>query len=226
MRKFHHEVPGPLGIILQIFSGALAGVLIAGIYLVLKPVKFESAPTAPATPAEGAAVDRNLVTYVAGNAGHPGGQQWRVRERAFLAKAPTGVALSEVDINRWIATTYGPLDRRIELKSYGFEMTPDVPLVRVSGNEFQMGIEYRCKLGDAKKTIVAQATGHFEKDGDRHVFAPDKVYLGSCPLPGPLGALLVDKLVASYPIPDDVAASWKSVATARTEEGALKLGFN
>lgn len=225
MRKYHHEVPGPFGIVLQILSGAIVGLLIAGVYLALKPVKLSDG-AAPAGKADEVTLGRNVVTYVPGNPGHPQGQQWRQRERAFLEQAPTGVALGEQDVNRWLATTYGSADRRVTLESYGFEMEPTVPLCRVDGSEFQLGVEYHCKLGKSKKMIVAQARGRFEKDGDRHVFVPTTVYLGSCPLPGKLGAMLVEKLSAPYPVPQNVAATWKAVTSAKVEENQLKLAFN
>ena len=82
MRKFHHEVPGPLAIVLQIFSGAIAGLLIAGVYLALKPVKVQDAKAAAAE-AGAATTERNIVAYIPGNPGHPSGQQWRIRETAW-----------------------------------------------------------------------------------------------------------------------------------------------
>ena len=225
MRNFQHDIPGPFAIILQIFSGALVGVLCAGVYLVLKPVQ-EVDKASPPSEAKQASTQHNLVTFTPGNPGHPSGQQWRVRERAFMEKAATGVAMSETDINRWMATTYGSADRRVNLEQYGFEMQPDLPLVRIDGSELELGIVYRCKLGETKKNIVAQARGHLEKAGDRHVFKPATVYLGSCPLPGPLGEMLVDKLGAAYPVPEDVQSSWKAVTSAKVEEAQVKLAIN
>jgi len=224
MRKFHHEVPGPFAIIVQILSGAVVGLLIAGVYLALKPVKTLDAKAAAAA-AGAATTERNVVVYIPGNPGHPSGQQWRVRETAFLNKAATGVAMSEQDINRWIATTYGSIDRRVEIKSYDFTMEPTPALCRLDGDAVELGIEFRCAVGKAKKTVVAQARGHFEKLDGRYVFVPTTVHLGSCPLPGMLGTMLVDKLGATYPAPDDVAASWKAVTDARVEASQLRLAF-
>ncbi len=224
MRKFHHDIPGPLAIILQILSGAACGVLIAGIYLAFKPVKMVDASTAAAakeTPGE-----RNVVTYIPGNPGHPSGQQWRVRERAFVEKAPTGVAIIEQDVNRWVATTYGSSDRRVKFDEYDLEIDPGLPLFRINGSDFQIGLEYRVTWGEADKSVVTQARGRFEKSGDRHVFVPTKVYVGSCPLPGPLGKMFVGKFVGAYPVPDNVEASWKAVTSVKVEENQLKLAFN
>lgn len=223
MRKFHHDVPGPFAILLQILSGAACGVLIAGIYLAFKPVKVVEPSAAPAKAAVG---ERNVVAYTPGNPGHPSGQQWRVRERAFLEKAPAGVSIIEQDINRWVSTTYGAGDRRVKFDEYKLEIDPGLPLFRVNGSEFQIGLEYRCKWGEMDKSIVAQARGHFEKSGDRHVFVPTKVYLGSCPLPGPLGGMFVGKFVGAYPVPENVLAAWKSVTSVKVEENQLKLAFN
>lgn len=227
MRHYHHEVPGPFGIIIQILSGAVVGLLIAGVYLALKPVKVVDAQAAAeAAKAGPAAGERNVVLYTPGNPGHPSGVQWKTRESAFLGKAPTGVAASEQDVNRWFATTYGAAERKFEYKDFDFSIDTGLPLCRISGSDMQLGLEFRCMRGKDEKTVVAQAHGHFEKQGDRQVFVPTRVYLGSCPLPGPLGAMLVDKLGAAYPVPDAVAASWKAVTNAKVEENQLKLSFN
>jgi len=227
MRSYHHEVPGPFGIIVQILSGAAVGLLIAGVYLALKPVKMMDAQTAAkAAETAAATTERNVVVYTPGNPGHPNGQQWRQRETAFLNRAPTGVAASEQDINRWITTTYGSADRRIEYKEYDFVIDPLLPLCRIDGGEVQLAFEFRCRQGKSEKSIVAHARGRLEKQGDQHVFVPTKVYLGSCPLPGMLGTKLVEKLGATYPVPDAMTASWKAVTSAKVEEGQLKLAFN
>jgi len=227
MRQYHHEVPGPFGIIVQILSGAVVGLLIAGVYLALKPVKVVDAQAAAKAAKDGApTLERNVVTYTPGNTGHPNGQQWRQRENAFLNKVPSGVAASETDINRWIATTYGSVDRRIEYKDFDVAIDPLFPVVRLDGSQVQVGFEFRCTQGKSERTVVAHARGHFEKQGDQHVFVPTTVYLGSCPLPGPLGTMLVEKLGAAYPVPDAVAASWKAVTSAKVEESQLKLAFN
>ncbi|MBE2213573.1 MAG: hypothetical protein IAE82_06855 [Opitutaceae bacterium] len=227
MRHYHHEVPGPFGIILQILSGAVVGLLIAGAYLALKPVKvMDAQAAAKAAKDTGAVVERNVVAYVPGNPGHPSGQQWRVRETAFLNRTAPGVAISETDLNRWIATTYGAADRKFEIKEVDLVIEPHPPLCRLDGAEMQVGFEFACAMGESKKSVVAQARGHFEKQGDRHVFVPTTVYLGSCPLPGKLGTMLVEKLGAAYPIPDATAASWKAVTSAKIEESQLKLAFN
>jgi hypothetical protein len=227
MRHYHHEVPGPFGIIIQILSGAVVGLLIAGVYLALKPVKVMDAQAAAKTAGDkSTTVERNVVVYVPGNPGNPNGQQWRLRERAFLEKAPAGVAANEQDVNRWLATTYGAVDRKVELKELDLTLQPLPPLCRISGAEMQLGLEFQCAMGKSKKSVVAQARGHFEKDGDRQVFVPTSVYLGSCPLPGKLGSMLFDKLSAAYPAPDAVSASWKAVTSAKVEESQLKLAFN
>lgn len=227
MRHYNHEVPGPFGIILQILSGAVVGLLIAGVYLALKPVKVMDAKAAAKAAGETAAVvERNVVVYVPGNPGNPNGQQWRVREASFLNKAPSGVAASEQDINRWIATTYGSVDRRIEYKDFDVTLEPLPPLCRLDGSEMQVGFEFRCTRGKESRSVIAHARGHFEKQGDSQVFVPTSVYLGSCPLPGKLGTMLLEKLGAAYPAPDAIAASWKAVTSAKVEESQLKLAFN
>lgn len=226
MRHYHHEVPGPFAVIVQILSGALVGVLIAGVYLALKPVKIVETAAAADAKTKEAVVERNVVTYRPGNPGNPNGQQWRIRERAFLEKAPTGVSWSEQDVNRWLATTYGSQDRRVKLDDYGVEFDPEPPLCRIDGNEMQIALVYHCRYEKADKAIVAQARGSFERDGDVNVFKPRVVYLGSCPLPGRLGTMLLEKLAAAYPAPENVAASWKAVTSAKVEESQLKVAFN
>lgn len=227
MRHYHHEVPGPFGIIIQILSGAAVGLLIAGVYLAFKPVKVMDAQAAAKAAQEtGPVMERNVVVYIPGNPGNPAGVQWKTREAAFLNKAPGGLAASETDINRWIATTYGSGDRKIEYKDVDVAVEPLPPLCRFDGSELQVGFEFRCTRGKESKSIIAQARGRFEKQGDQQVFVPTSVHLGSCPLPGKLGALLLEKLGAAYPIPDAVASSWKAVTSAKIEESQLKLAFN
>jgi len=225
MRNFEHPVPGFFGLLLQILSGAVFGLMIAVVYLVLKPVHLPDAKAAAKDDKKGASVNRNVVEYRPGNPGNPSGQQWRLRERAFLERMPAGVALGEQDLNRWVASTYGSAERTFKLESYGLEVTAELPLFRLDGTAMQVGLEYSIKLGEFEKKIIAQTRGSLEKADGQHGFQPASVHLGSCPLPGRAGEWLVAKLSAAYPVPENVAASWKAVTSAKLEQSQLRLSF-
>ena len=69
------------------------------------------------------------------------------------------------------------------------------------------------------------AQGKFAKQGDRFVFDPESMYLGSCPvhrLPFVAGYVR-SQFIDSQSIPEDLAAAWPKLANVAIEGNTLTL---
>jgi len=101
---------------------------------------------------------------------------------------------------------------------------PRVPTVRLDGDEMELSVEIAVDREGGSRSLVAQARGRFVAQGDRQVFVPRKIYLGSCPLPWNLGGRqLYEKFLGLHPVADNVGAAWAAVSQATVADSRLHL---
>ncbi len=207
-----------LGTLLQLVLGIIGGVLICAMWLVFKPVTvLDDPPDADRTP-----TDRHEILYVRGRPGR--GTQGARKQRAFLDRVPGEIVLAEEDVNQWLTSAYSAKDRTIPVPVTDFTLGPRVPAVRLVGNEMEIGLEVALDKEKGGRKVFAQARGGFISRNGRQVFAPRKIYLGSCPLPWNLGGkLLFEKLEALYPVSERVANAWSTLGEASVENSRLHL---
>lgn len=204
---------------LQLVFGLIGGVLICAVWLAFKPVTIVDAPPAETRKA----VDRHEIIYVRGKPANRGPQGAR-KQKAFLDRTPGELIFVEEDVNRWISSTYGPIDYTVKVESLGLVVVPRPPLVRMIGDELEVAVEVAMERSTIKRTFVAQTRGKFVQRDDGPVFVPLKVYLGSCPLPWNLGGrILYEKMTALYPVPENVTTAWSAVGHAAVVENRLHL---
>ena len=205
--------------------GLIAGVLVACVYLVFKPVsQVKEMPKEPS---------RSVVYFIPGNESTAKSRGWQAKQKQIIAGKALSLSLVEEELNAWgntlAASTPAPkpgAKPEDAPKPAGDGIfNPGKPNFRIVGDKLQ--ITGKCLLNWYGLTheVTYLTTGTFTKSGDSVSFSADKVYLGSCPfhlLPAVSGPL-VSHLIARVKVPDELRAGWAKLDSAAIEGGALKL---
>lgn len=209
--------PGTTEVALGAALGLFAGVVCACLYLVFKPV--QPVRELPKERALGA------VYYLAGRSEAAKSRNWQAKLAAFTAGG--SVVANEDELNAWAGSLGGPPaaakpdgkapanDDFISARALNF---------RIEGDRIQIGQKVLLNYYGISTEVILQATGGFVRAGDGFAFAPDQVYLGSCPLhavPGATGAV-IGTLLAKQKVPDDFRAAWAKLTDLAVEGGLLK----
>jgi hypothetical protein len=228
--------PGVIEIVFGALLGLMLGLVCAFAYLVFKPVQVIKAP-----PKE---VEKGVIYYQEGSKDAAKARALLVKRQRFLEGST--VSLTEDELNAWVATWAAPQapdksaapkpgakagDKAAEKAApppapQGV-LVPAPPNFRILEGKLQIGLQCKINLPSYGFThdLVVQALGGFKKQGDRLVFDPDTIYLGSCPVhkfPGLAGSL-VKKIVALYATPEEVKGPWAKLTDVSVEGNALKL---
>lgn len=223
--------PSMLEVVLGAALGLLVGVVFAGVYLVFKPVQqVKEMPKEPS---------RSMVYYLPGSESSAKSKGWQAKQKQFLAGARIQVV--EDELNAWSASLSSPPAKPAkpadkpkpgdkpaakpdEPAPDGF-VIPAKPNFRIIGDKLQIGLKCTLNWYGYMTEVTVQATGGFRKEGDQFVFAPDTVYLGSCPLHMLPAAStpLVDHIISKEKVSDEIGAAWAKLNQVTIEGGALKL---
>lgn len=221
-RKRKQESSGTLTTVFEIMFGGIAGAAVAAIWLVLKPVQITDSPPRDADEPPA----RHAVDYRPGKLGLVRESQVRIKERAVMQQSDAEVSLSEQEINRWLVTRFGA-STATDVLGLGIEMRPEPPIVRMAGEEMQVGVVYSFSGYDTKKNMVLQATGHFDRmNSGNFEFVPAKAYLGSCPLPsGFVSRFVLKTFLSGFAVSDELKQAWSGLRDVVLGDGNLKLRF-
>lgn len=210
--------------------GLLAGVLVAAVYLVFKPV--EQVKALPKEPA------RSVVYYIPGADSNTKSKGWQAKQKQFLAG--TSITVVEDEMNAWAATLSAPAAKPAakpgakpapaakpdEPKPAPEGLIiPYTPNFKVVGDKLQIGLKCTLNWYGLTYDTTVIATGHFGKSGDQVAFVPEKFYLGSCPmhlLPG-ISGLIGSYVISKEKVPDEVRMAWTKLADVTIEGGAVKF---
>lgn len=107
----------------------------------------------------------------------------------------------------------------------GFGLTPEAPNFRIHEGEFQIGLPLRIGAFGLEVKVIMQARGQFVQRGERFVFEPTTLLLGSCPLhPLPVArSLVVRKFLNAVPVPEDILKAWENLSRVAVVGSALNL---
>jgi hypothetical protein len=209
--------------------GLLAGVLVASLYLVFKPV-----PILKELPKDR---PRGMVYYLPGAEGKAKGAAWQTKQKQFLAGK--SVQLVEDELNAWVASSIKLDAPPAPAKKPTGETAPPAatapapdsifipskPNFKIVNDKLQIGLNCTLNWYGMMTDVTLQSTGTFTKDGDHFVYTPETVYLGSCPLhmlPAVSG-LLVSHLTAKGKVPDEFRDAWYKLNDVGVAGGVLKL---
>lgn len=175
MANSHEQkAPGLVGVLGGALGSLVLGVLLAVVYLILKPV--EIVRSAPKDPAPG------VRYFVQGGGAAPSGKGWE-RKQEMLVSGVGEVRLLSGDLNAW-AQAASPADPKVEeaKKEARFLHVRGTPNFRIVGEELQVGVVSELICFGYVRQLVFQAQGGFELDGATWRYAPKEMYFGCFPL--------------------------------------------
>jgi hypothetical protein len=213
---------GPIEIILGSLLSLVLGILLAALYLVLKPVEIVTEmPKEPKAKA---------LYYLEGRKDWTGGRRWMFKREAFIQGR--SVRVTEDELNAWIESIYpppppAPADKAAaekEIAELPF-LQARTPTVRILGDELEIGFICQLTAFGFSRPVVAQARGSFVKTASEIVYEPNTLYFGSLPVHrlGPLANLVFKRLEGMYEFPADLTTAWAKLVDARLEKRQLVL---
>jgi hypothetical protein len=210
--------PGLLGIVLGAVFGVALGITLACAYLVLKPV--QTVKELPKTPAP------FTVYYIEGTKNSAQSHQWLQKKKVFIEGESGTLEFDENELNTWMAAA-APSAKPAPGTPTAAQalLVPGTPNFRIRDGVLQIGMPCTLNALGVSTTIIAFARGGFVKKGDRLAFEPAVFYIGSCPLHrcASLAGMVLDRIVAMQPVPDDIVAAWRKLTDARVAGSTIEL---
>lgn len=214
--------PGWGEVIIGALLALLLGVLLASLYLILKPVATVSRLPDPKVPA-------GTVTYMAGSNDTRRGQVWTVKHKALMAGHSSSLSEDELNV-AFNSAKPEPAAKSKTLEAKKKEKPAEPWYVfgainfRIDKNVFQVAVPVKIPLIDT--SIILQSSGSFAKNSDgTFVFKPDNMYIGSLGLHSIKGLPdeIVRRLMASEAIPEDMRSVWNKASDVRVEGRTLVI---
>ncbi len=246
-KKIDRALYGP-GVIEVAFGAVLAlilGVVVACVALAARPVtQVKEAPKETTA---------GVVYYLPGSDNLVKGRSWQDKQKQLLAG--TGVSLGEEELNAWAlalnpakagatpakpgatpakpgaapakpaaAPAAAPVAATPVAAPAQF-LTTAAPNFRIKDGKMQIAVKATLSAFGLAQDVTLIATGGFRKEGAEFVFAPDTIYLGSCPLHKvPFAAApLLKKLAAVHPPSEEMRAAWSRLTDVSLEGATLRL---
>jgi hypothetical protein len=214
-KKVQRALYGP-GIVEVVLGAALSlalGMVLAGLYLVFKPVSVvDKLPTEDKR-------EEGMVYYVQGAKGE--GQSGQLLRKQQLFLEGRSVVLNEYELNTWMASSNTAPKKPADPKAPAANELN----FHISKGVLQIGLPYTVDLLGLSGAVIIQTQGAFAKEGDEFVYEPSTIYIGSLPaqrIPILL-TLLKKKIYSAQELPDDLAAAWKKLANVSLDGDVLRL---
>lgn len=206
--------------------GLVAGVLAAGVFLVFKPiVQVKEMPASDK-------IVKGAIYYIPGSESSAKSRGWQAKQKQIFSNPTFTVDLVEDELNAWANTLAVPAAPKPAgaaadaAKPAGDGIfNPGKPNFRIVDGKLQIGAKCVLNWYGLTHEVMVKTTGTFTKSGDTVVYAPDTIYLGSCPvhlLPA-LAEPLMSHLISKEKVPDEVRNAWAKLDSAAIENGTLKL---
>lgn len=225
-KKIDRALYGPswFEVIFGAFLSVVIGVVLAAAYLVTKPVT--TVKELPKEPVAG------MVYFIEGSKDATKGRSWVAKRQQLVAGM--SVQVTEEEINAAIAGVNAPAPKKPgakteepapEAEAKPGHLAAGAPNFRIRDGEVQISVPVTVNTLELGLNLLVQARGGFEKQGDRFVFAPKTLLVGSCPvekLPGVAGFAL-RQFLGAQAIPEDIAGAWAKLANVSVEGALLKL---
>jgi hypothetical protein len=206
--------------------GLIAGVLVACVYLVFKPIELvKELPPADK-------ISKSAVYYIQGNESGAKSRGWQAKQKQILTGSTFSLELVEDELNAWAATLAAPAPAAkpgapadAAKPAVDGIFNPGRPNFRVVDGKLQIGAKCVLNWYGVTHEVTIKTTGTFTKSGDSVVYVPETVYLGSCPvhlLPA-LAGPLAGHLISRVKVPDDVRAGWAKLDSVTIDGTKLML---
>jgi len=225
--------PSTVEVALGAVLGLVAGLLVACVYLVFKPVL--SVKEMPKEPVRGA------VYFIPGSEATPKAKALAAKQKTFIAGG--SVDLIEDELNAWSAATFGaapaapkaPAPKpgakgeapkaEAPATNYDGVLNPDRPNFKIKDGTLTIG--FKCVLNWYGLTheVIVLTTGTIQPSGDDFVYVPTTLFLGSCPvhlIPGAAKPLW-EHLVGKKKAPDEIKSAWAKATEVTLDGSTLKI---
>lgn len=216
MDTSHHRAlhgPGLIEIVLGATLSLALGVVLAAVWLVLKPVETVKEPSEES--------NASVVYFIPGETSAASGRTW-MRKRQVLVEAQTGdLAVFEQELNAWAAAAIKPpapdsLDT----------VVPGQINFRIRDSLLQIAAPATLNLLGLSHPVVIQARGTFApSNGNGPIYRPKELFVGSLAVhrvPG-LSEWIVSYLTRVQSFPEDVMTGWKKLASASVDGEVVTL---
>ncbi len=208
--------PGWVEVLFGAALSVLLGISLAFAHLVFKPVaKVRELPKE---------LVAGQVYFIEGSTDSGKGKAWLRKRQAFCEAQ--SIELTEEELNTAVATpTEKPKAGEAAAKAPAQEamIAPGPVNFRVANSALQIAVPLKVSLLDT--VVVIQAQGGFRRSGESYQFAPQTIYIGSCPLhrlPMVAGPV-IKRLLYSSTVPEDLSSAWAKLANVTVEGKLLKL---
>jgi len=206
--------PSLLEVVLGAILSLAVGVVLAALYLILKPVKAVNELPPPDKQVQ------DMVYYVQGAKSY--GQNQVLRKRQLFVEG-SSIELTEDELNAWMGANSPPPPKK-PASDNTVSLTAELNF-RIRDGMMQIGLPCTLNMLGMTESVIIQMKGGFRKEGDTFVYEPSELYIGSLPaqrLPV-LPVLLLKKIYAAEQLPDDLVAAWKKLENVTIEGNTLKL---
>lgn len=207
-----------LSTLLLVVLGVFLGISTSAGMLILEPVRISrKVPTEEDKQGE--------IYYVAGTRIGSKGAQWLSKKQAFEEGRSGELSLVEEELNQWMRASYESRKSRLELPAINMEVRADLPVFRIADGVLQVGMPVEYSSFGKRWKIYTQVQGGFEKEGNVFSFVPERLYVGSCPVPNTQGIsrFFFYRYKNSFEIPEDLQNAWANLADVRVEGNTLLL---
>jgi hypothetical protein len=221
--------PSTTEVALGAILGLAAGLLVACVYLVFKPVlQVKEMP-------KDKDVVRGAVYYLPGSDNGTKGKGYVAKQKALVSGS--AVELNEDELNAWSTATFGAPPKPApaaaakgpggDAANPGYDgiFNPGTPNFKIAHNNLQIGVKCVLNWYGLTHEVTMLTVGSFAHEGDDVVFVPQQVFLGSCPLHliPKVAPPLMAHILSKKKVPDEIKSAWAKVNDATIEGNTLKL---
>lgn len=161
------------------------------------------------------------VYYVAGEQGGREHATWDLKRQAIEAGQTGTMELVEEELNQWAAATYRD---DAETAAGPLQITAGQPKFHLADN-LQVAADLEWSIFGASQNFQSVAWGNFERRRGEFVFRPERVYIGSCPIPGAFGLAqrMFNRVAGAYEVSPELREGWSQLAAVEVTEGEMKV---
>ncbi len=191
------------------------GVILAGAWLTMKPV--EKVRSMPDEPKEG------VVYFIEGSRNGSIGSAWERKAQLFVTG--TSVDLVEQELNEAARQMSSDAQQAKDKDDQEGLITPGQLNFRISDGELQVALPLALNLYGMKSDVQVVARGGFVKQGERFVYEPSSIYVGSCPIERlpQIGGVLLGKIWEAMSQQEEIKAAWDALENVTVEGRSLRL---
>ncbi len=191
------------------------GALLAGAWLTLKPV--EKVRSLPDEPKEG------VVYFVEGARNGTIGRAWERKVQLFATGA--SVDLVEQELNEAARQLSSDAQKAKGKDAKDGIITSGQMNFRISDGELQVALPLALNIYGMKSDVQVVARGGFVQKGERFVYEPTSIYVGSCPIERlpQIGGVLLGKIWEAMAQQEEIKSAWDALENVTVEGRSLRL---